>query len=816
MKQNKTSDTNITSHAKVAIIGGGIFGVSLLYHLTKEGWKDIVLLEKGELTSGSTWHAAGQCPHFVGSYNLAKVHYHSTELYKKLEQETGQSTGWHGCGSLRLAYQQEDLDWFYYVKGILDNVGSPAKIISTQEITNIHPFIKLDGIIGALHTPEDGHTDPSSTTNAMAIGARNGGAKIYRHNRVIDIKSRPSGEWELITEKGNIICEHVVNAAGSYCPEVGHMVGLKNIPSINMIHHYLVTEEHPAIKKLKRELPVVRDPHSSCYLRQEGKGLLIGIYEKDAKCWALDGMDWKFNMELLEPELDRLEEHLKKGMDRIPQFRDVGIKKMICGPITHTPDGNFLAGPAPGLKNFWMFCAASVGIAQGGGAGKYMAQWMTYGDADINMLEFDPRRYLSWAHKDYAIAKSIDEYKRMYVTPLPNEGLDVGRPIKKTPIYKKLKDQGAIYIDAFGWERPKWFAETGMQEKYSYKRSNAFPYVQKECEAVYNSVGVLDLSTFTKCEISGEGSEAFLNRLCANRIPKKDGSIVLTHMLNAKGRIQSELTITRLPNNLFYVLSSTASEIRDFDWFNRHVSEREKVNIKNITKDYGVLVLVGPKSRTVLSQLTSQNLNNNDFPWLKGKEILINKIPVRALRVNYVGELGWELHHPMDQMVSLYDAICEVGKKENIVNFGIYAVNSLRMEKAYRGWGSELTGEISLVEAGMDRFFNLKKKNNFFGAKALQEKVQSGVDIKLVYLDVDADNADAMGNEPIYYKNKIVGVTTSGSYGFRVKKSLAFGYVKSDLMNAGSELEIAIQGQRRKAKILDSAVYDQDNQKLKA
>ena len=809
-------EDKIVSHAKVGIIGGGIVGVSLLYHLAKEGWKDLVLLEKGELTSGSTWHAAGQCPHFVGSYNLAKVHHHSTELYKKLEQETGQATGWHGCGSLRLAYKQEDLEWFHYVKGILDNVGSPAKIISTQEIPKIHPFIKSNGIIGALHTPEDGHTDPSSTTNAMAIGARNGGAKIYRHNRVIDIKSRPSGEWELITEKGNIICEHVVNAAGSYCPEVGHMVGLKNIPSINMIHHYLVTEEHPAIKKLKRELPVVRDPHSSCYLRQEGKGLLIGIYEKDAKCWALDGMDWKFNMELLEPELDRLEEHLKKGMDRIPQFRDVGIKKMICGPITHTPDGNFLAGPAPGLKNFWMFCAASVGIAQGGGAGKYMAQWMTYGDADINMLEFDPRRYLSWAHKDYAIAKSIDEYKRMYVTPLPNEGLDVGRPIKKTPIYKKLKDQGAIYIDAFGWERPKWFAETGMQEKYSYKRSNAFPYVQKECEAVYNSVGVLDLSTFTKCEISGEGSEAFLNRLCANRIPKKDGSIVLTHMLNAKGRIQSELTITRLPNNLFYVLSSTASEIRDFDWFNHHVSEREKVNIKNVTQDYGVLILVGPKSRTVLSQLTSQNLNNNDFPWLKGKEILINKIPVRALRVNYVGELGWELHHPMDQMVSLYDAICEVGKKENIVNFGIYALNSMRMEKAYRGWGSELTGEISLVEACMDRFFNLKKKNNFFGAKALQEKVQSGVDIKLVYLDVDADNADAMGNEPIYHKNKIVGVTTSGSYGFRVKKSLAFGYVKSDLMNAGSELEIAIQGQRRKAKILDSAVYDQDNQKLKA
>ena len=805
----------IKSHTKIAIIGGGILGVSLLYHLTKEGWKDLVLIEKGELTSGSTWHAAGQCPHMVGSYNLAKVHLHSTNLYKSLEKETGQATGWHGCGSLRLAYKQEDLDWFFYVKGILDNVGAPAEIISTNEIPKIHPFIKLDGIIGGFHTLEDGHTDPTSTTNAMAKGARNGGAKIYRNNRVIDIKARSSGEWEIITENGNIVCEHVVNAAGSFCPEVSQMVGIKNVPSINMIHHYLVTDEHSEIKKLTKELPVVRDPISSCYLRQEGKGLLIGIYEKNSKCWALDGMDWKFDMELLEPELDRLEEHLNKGMDRIPEFRDVGIKKIICGPITHTPDDNFFAGPAPGLKNFWMLCAASIGIAQGGGAGKYLAQWITYGDADINMLEFEPRRYLSWVNKNYAIEKCKDQYRRMYVTALPNESIEVGRPIKKTPIYKKLKDLGAIYLDSYGWEKPCWFAKPGMREEYSFKRSNAFTYVQKECENVQNNVGLLDLSTFAKYEISGKDSESFLDRLCANRIPKKDGSIVLTHMLNEKGRIQTELTITRFPNNVFYVLSSTASEIRDFDWFNRHLKKGENVSIKNVTLDYGVLVLVGPNSRKVLSQLTSQNLHNNDFPWLKGKEILINKIPVRALRVNYVGELGWELHHPMDQMESLYDSICEVGKKENIINFGTYAVNSLRMEKAYRGWGSELTGEISLVEAGMSRFFNLKKKNNFIGAKALQEKAQSGVDIKIVYLEVDADNADARGNEPVYHNNKVVGVVTSGGYGFRTKKSLAFAYVKSDL-GTGGNLEIEIQGQRRKTKILDKVVYDPDNQKLRA
>ena len=802
------------SHAKVVIIGGGIMGVSLLYHLTKEGWSDVVLIEKGELTSGSTWHAAGQCPHFVGSYNLAKVHFHSTELYKQLEKETGQSTGWHGCGSLRLAYTQKDLDWFYYVKGILNNVGCSAEIVSTQEIPKIHPFIQLDGIIGGLHTPEDGHTDPTSTTNAMAKGARNSGAEIYRHNRVTNIKQLPTDEWELVTEKGNIICEHVVNAAGSFCPEVGLMVGLKNIPSINMIHHYLVTDEHPEIKKLGKELPVVRDPHSSCYLRQEGKGLLIGIYEKNAKCWALDGMNWKFDMELLEPELDRLEEHLKKGMDRIPQFRDVGIKRIICGPITHTPDGNFLAGPAPGLRNFWMFCAASVGIAQGGGAGKYMAQWMTYGDADINMLEFDPRRYLSWTHKDYAVAKCTDEYKRMYVTPLPNESLEVGRPIKTTSIYKKLQDQGAMYIDAFGWERPKWFAKYGIQEEYSFKRSNAFPYVQKECEAVQNSVGILDLSTFSKYEISGEHSETFLDRLCANRIPKKDGSIVLTHMLNEKGRIQSELTITRLPNNLFYVLSSTASEIRDFDWFNFHINKDQKVNIKNVTQTYGVLVLVGPQSRSVLSQLTNADLSNEHFPWLKGKEISINGIPVRALRINYLGELGWELHHPMNQMEQLYKGLMDSGNQYNITNFGTYAVNSLRIEKAYKGWGSELTGEITLVEADMYRFFNLDKKNNFIGAKALKEKLEKGIKIKIVYLEINVDDADAMGNEPVFYQNKIVGIVTSGGFGFRVNKSLAFAYVESNLAEVGREFDIQIQGQKRKAIVLQDMAYDPDNKRL--
>ena len=803
------------SHAKVAIIGGGIMGVSLLYHLVKEGWKDLVLIEKGELTSGSTWHAAGQCPHFVGSFNSAKIHNYSNRLYQELEKETGQPTGWHGCGSIRLALKQEDVDWFHYVKGILDNVGSPAEFVTKEKILSLHPFLKIDDVICGLHTPEDGYTDPTSTTNAMAKGARNGGAEIYRHNRVLEIKKLQSDEWELNTEKGKIVCEHVVNASGSFGIEVGAMVGLTNIPSINMIHHYLVTENHPEIEKRDIELPVIRDPYSNCYLRQEAKGLIVGIYEKNAKAWALDGMDWRFDMELLEPELDRIEDNLVKGMSRIPLFEEVGIKRTICGPITHVPDGNFLAGPAPGLRNYWMFCGTSFGIAQGGGAGKYMAQWMVHGDADINMLEFDCRRYLGWADKDYAWKRSVDEYTRQYATPFPGEEIEVARKIKTTPIYDKLKEQGAQYIDSYGWERPKWFADKKIKEKYSYRRNNAFEYVKKECEAVKNNVGLLDLSTFAKYEISGVDSEKFLDRICSNKIPKKEGSIVLTHMLNEKGRMQSELTITRFANNLFYVLSSTASELRDLDWFINNKKNSEKVNIKNITNNLGVLVLAGPESRSVLSKITDSKLDNENFPWLKGKEILINDINIKALRINYVGELGWELHHPIDQMKKLYDIIMDAGKNNNIINFGTYAVNSLRIEKAYKGWGSELTGEISLIESDMGRFFNLEKKNDFIGANAIQKRLKNGVEIKIVYLEVDVDDADALGNEPVYYNNRIVGVVTSGAYGFRTKKSLAFAYVEAELAEEKKELEVEILGQKKRAIVLKNASYDDENKKLK-
>jgi dimethylglycine dehydrogenase len=806
----------IQSHAKLVVVGGGIMGVSLLYHLTKEGWSDVVLIEKSELTSGSTWHAAGQCPHMLGSLNLAKIHLHSTNLYKSLEKETGQPTGFHETGSLRLAYKKEDLQWFHYVKGILDIAGSPCSIISTDEIHKYHPFIKLDGILGAFYTPEDGYTDPTSTTNAMAKGARDNGAKIYRKNRVTDIEHLPSGEWKVITEKGNITCEHIVNAAGSFCPEVSQMVGIKNVPSINMVHQYLVTESHPEIEKLDKELPVVRDPDSSSYLRQEGKGLLIGPYEQDVAAWALDGMDWKFDMELLEPDLDRIEKHLEKGMDRIPQFKDVGIKRIICGPITHTPDDNFLAGPAPGLKNFWMFCAASIGIAHGGGAGKYMAQWIVHGDSEINMMEFEPRRYLNWVNKEYSVEKSKEQYRRMYVTPMPHEKVEAGRPMKTSGVYQKLKDKSAEYYDLYGWEKPDWFNTDKIKEELSYNRNNIFPYIQKECEHVHNNVGVLDLSTFSKYEITGKDSYQFLDRLCVNRIPKKDGSIILTHTLNSIGRIQSEFIITKVKENHYYALSAAVSEIRDLDWFNQNKQDNEKVTIKNVSLEKGVLGLIGPKSRNVLSKITNTDSSNENFPWLKSREIKINDTEVLALRVNYAGELGWELHIPMNKMSEVYDLLFKEGQSENIIDFGSRALNSMRMEKGYRGWGSELTPEISVVEASLDKFFNLDKKDNFNGSDAVKERLKKGIDTKLVYLEVDAKDADAHGNEPVYYNNERVGLTTSGGYGFRVKKSLAFAYVKPDTAKLGNEFTVDIQGNKIKATIIKEPAFDPENLRLKS
>ena len=789
-------------------------GVALAYHLAEEGCTDVMLLEKGELTSGSTWHAAGQCPSLVGNYNLAKIHAYSNDLYPRLEKLTGQYVSWHASGGIRIARTQEDIDWFHYMKGIADNVGFRMEIVDPAKIKEINPFYNTDGVIAGAWTTDDGHADPSGLTNAMARGAINMGVEIVRHNRVTNISSQPSGEWRVETEKGDVLAEIVVNAAGSFARQISQMVGT-DLPICNMEHQYIVTGPVQEFVERDEEIPVMRDPYASAYIRQEQKSGLIGIYEHEnlAEAWTPNGYPpWESDSELFPDNLDRLMPWLGRAIECLPIVEEAGIKRVVNGAIPHSADGPPMLGPAAGLENFWLCCGSSFGIAQGAGCGKYLAQWMVHGDSEINMTGFDPRRFGNFANDEYMKAKGFQDYGMTYFTPVPGEELPAARECRTSPLYEKLKNKGCVYTQTFGWERPKWFSPDGRDEQYSYHRNNIFDVVRDECIAVRGQVGILDLTGFAKYEVAGRDAEAFLNRLCANRMPKPNG-IVLAHILSDNGRIAGEVSITRLSEDCYYLLSAAGAELRDMDHLLQSCIEGEDVVVENVTDTRGVLVLAGPNSRNVLSKLTDAPLDNKNFSWLTGREIQVAGVTVRALRVNYVGELGWELHPPIEDLETLYDAIWETGQQYGIVDFGLYAVNSLRIEKAYRGWGAELTNEVNMLEADMERFVKFDKEC-FTGKESMLQ--QQSPNFKLVYFEVDAIDSDVRGGEPIFNGEECVGVTTSGGYGFAVEKSLGFGYVSPELAEAGISVSVDLLGERCSATVLPGPAYDPNNERLRS
>ena len=801
------------SSARVVIIGGGIMGASLLYHLAELGWTDIMLIEKDELTSGSTWHAAGQCPSITGSYNLAKIHAYSNELYPQLEGLTGQYVSWHKSGGIRFATNERELAWLRYIEGYSKIIGFDMQIIPPEEIRRINPFVTTDGVIAGGYTTGDGHADPSGICNALAIGAKNMGATIVRKNRVTGLSQLPSGEWDVETEKGTIRAGIVVNAAGCYARQVAQMAGI-DIPVTNMEHHYIVTDPIPAFMDRDTEIPVMRCPYVSGYFRQEQKSGLIGVYENIglAEAWAPKGMpEWESTSELFIDDLDRIAKWLERAIERMPVFGEVGIRRIVNGAIPHTPDGGPLLGPAAGLKNFWHCCGTSFGIAQGGGSGKYLAQWMVYGDADINMAEFDPRRYGPYADEAYSREKVFLDYRMTFTTRLPGEEEPDGRPQKTSPLYATLKDAGAVYGETYGWERPKWFSLDGRAEEGGYHRTNVFEVVADEVKAVADAVGIIDLSGFAKYDVTGPDAERFLNRICANRMPTKPGGVALVHPLSSQGRIQGEMTVTRMADDHFYCLSAAAAEQRDWDWMVQSKRPDEDVTFLNRTMDLGVLVLSGPKSRDLLSRLTDADLSNAGFRWLSGQEISVAGIPLRALRVSYVGELGWELHAPMADLPALYAALWDAGQDLGITNIGLYALNAMRMEKGYKAWGTELTNELTMVEADMGRFLALKK-DDFVGKQATLDAPER---FRIVYGAVDAANVDPRGAEPCMVGDRCIGLTTSGGYGYRTGQSLFFACVPLDHAAPGAQFDIQLQGQRQKATVLASPVYDPDNAKMK-
>ncbi|WP_420446324.1 FAD-dependent oxidoreductase [Candidatus Poriferisodalis sp.] len=828
--------------AQCVIVGGGAMGAGLLYALAHEGWTDTILVEKGELTSGSTWHAAGLIPNFIGDLNMAKVHQEAISLYPRIEAETGLSAGWHGCGAIRLARTADEADWHHYVHAMLTQIGVESHLIGPSEIAELHPLLTdLDDVQLGFHTPHDGWTDPSSCTNAMAKGARDLGCRIMRHTLVTGMTQRPDGTWDVAVVRGGadparrrngangeddreiIHCEHVVNAAGHYAPQLGAMIGL-DVPIVSVIHQYLVTETVPEVAALGFELPVVRDPRASCYYRQEIDGLLIGPYEMSgARAYGIDGIDWDLHFHLPGQDLDVLEECLDFAQQRIGVLASAGIKQVVSGPITHTPDSGYLMGPAPGVRNYWHCNGASIGITQGPGAGKYLAQWIVHGQTEINVRSMDPRRFGDHTGPKSAFAydKAIDEYHEMYQVRLPGEQRDAGRPIKTTPLWSRLDALGARWQEIYGWERPQYFAPDGTPEAHSFRRSNAHDLVGAEVRGVRERVGVADLSAFAKFEVTGAAAAALLDRLSANRLPGRDGGIRLTHMLTPLGGIECEMTIARLAPDRFWLASAIMGQSHDFDWLRDHVEDGEQVSVRDATDDTAILGVTGPRARDVLAPLTDADLSNDAFSWLTVQQITAAGVPAIALRVSYVGELGWELHCGMEGAARIYDAVAESGEPHGLVHFGSYAMNVMRIEKAYKAWGSELTTEITPVEARLGRFVDYQRP--FVGrdaAAARRECEERGepLSMVLVYCEVDATDNEVRGNEPAFApgSDEPMGIGTSGAWGHTVGRSLAFVYVDPRFEAPGSTFELDLLGERRTATVLAEAAYDPANKALRA
>ncbi|MEQ8666748.1 MAG: FAD-dependent oxidoreductase [Rhodospirillales bacterium] len=804
---------SIPSQARVVIVGGGIMGCGLAYHLAHEGWSDVVLLEKAELTSGSTWHAAGQITHSTSSFGLGKCVDYNIGLYSgKLEAETGHSVTWHDCGSFRLAYTEDEMDWLRHTLSVGRALKFNIELVTPDRVAELHPFYNLDGVLGALHTPDDGHADPSGITQALAAGARQLGIRIVRRCRATDIRRQPGGEWCVSTEQGDIVCEHVVNAGGTYARQMGEWSGLQ-LPMTSMTHHYFVTDTVPEFLEFDHELPVVRDDRLvSGYIRMEQKSGLIGIYEKENPnaVW-LDHCPWEAENELFEADYDRIMPCLENALERMPIFAELGIKREVHGAISHPPDGNPLIGPAPGVRNYWCCCGTQIGIGWGPGLTRELARWMVHGAADISMREFDPRRFGDYAEKPWQVIKAKEDYCLRHEIPFPHFNRLAGRPVKPSPLYDRLKAKGAVYEEVFGHERPRWFARDGVEQRdvYSFRRTVVHDIVGKEVAAVRNGVGIMDISAFTKVEVSGPDAETFLDGLVANRVPGKVGGIVLAHLLNRRGRIEIELTVVRLAEDRFYLVCAAFFEQRLLDHLNHHLSSGD-VRITKRSDAWSAIALQGPTSRDVLAANTDAALDNASFRWLSAQEIAIAGHPMWAFRMSYAGELGWEIHGPRETMLAVYDALWSTGETYGIADYGSFAMNAMRMEKMFKGAG-ELTNEVTLPEADVMRFVKMDK-GDFVGKAPTQASIDGDLPWVCAYLEIEPDGIiDGHGGEAVLLNGEVVGSTSSVAYGHSVGKILAFAYIKPKAAAVGTDLEVVIAGEPRAARVLGEPAYDPEN-----
>lgn len=811
----------LPSHAQIVVIGGGIIGCSTAYHLARDHKADVLLLEQGALTSGSTWHAAGLVGQLRSSASITRVLKYSVELYKGLEAETGLATGWKMTGCLRLATNQDRWTEFKRLATTAGSFGMEMHLVSPEEVKRMWPLMNVDDLVGASWLPTDGQASPSDITQSLAKGARMHGAKIVENVRVTGFEMKDGRITAVKTTLGDVACEKVVNCAGQWARQVGEMAGI-NVPLQAVKHQYIITEK---IDGLSSDAPTIRDPDRRTYYKEEVGGLVMGGYEPNPQPWLTDDLpnDWAFR--LFDDDYDHFEQHMIQAVTRVPALETVGVKQMINGPESFTPDGNFILGAAPECKN--MFVGAgfnAFGIASGGGAGWVLAQWVIDGEAPLDLWVVDIRRFAGM-HRDrqWVCDRTLEAYGKHYTIAFPHEEYESGRPRLVSPLYDRLKASGAVFGSKLGWERPNWFAPSGMepQDVYSMGRQNWFGPVGDEHRHVREAVGVFDQSSFAKYELSGPDALKALDWICANDVNKPAGRLTYTQLLNTRGGIEADLTVARIAEDKFYIVTGTGFRTHDFGWISDHIPPGLNCTLADITEDWGTLSLMGPRARDVLTGVTTADVSNTAFPFGHVREIGIASATVRALRVTYVGELGWELHIPINALGEVYDALMAAGKSHDIRPIGYRALESLRLEKGYRAWSSDITPNDTPFEAGLGWAVKLRKNTDFLGRRALEGLAGQPLKKRLMGFTVDDPSIVLAGRETILRNGEPVGYLTSGGYGYTLGRNIGYGYVRNtegvsdDYLKAG-RYELVVAAEKTPANLHFGPMVDPAMDKIKA
>jgi len=792
-------------HYRVVIIGGGVVGVSVAYHLTKLGWSDVLLLERSELTSGSTWHAAGGFHTLNGDTNMAALQGYTIRLYRELEELTGMSCGLHHVGGVTLADSPERFDMLKAERAKHRYMGLETDIVGPAEIAKIAPITNTSGILGALYDPLDGHLDPSGTTHAYAKAAKMGGATIRTHAMVHETRPHPDG-WEVVTKDGSIIAEHLINAAGLWAREVGHMAGIE-LPLHPMEHQYIVTDDVAEIYERNEEHPHVMDPAGESYLRQEGRGLCIGFYEQKARPWAVDGTPWDFGHELLPDDFDKIDESIAFAYRRFPVLERAGVKSVIHGPFTFAPDGNPLVGPVPGLRNYWSACGVMAGFSQGGGVGLSLAQWMIAGEAERDITAMDVARFPSWLKPGYTRPKVVENYQRRFSISYPNEELPAGRPLRQTPMYDIFEGMGAVWGQQFGLEVANYFAEDGEErfEKPSFRRSNAWEATRREVHAVRASVGINETHNFGKYRVTEPGARGWLERVMAGRLPRP-GQLSLTPMLSQKGKLLGDFTVSCLDEETFHLTASYGAQDIHMRWFDRHASE--DATVENISDTLTGFQISGPNAGKVLARVTRSDVSG--FRFLDVRRLPIGMISCLVQRVSYTGDLGYEIYcSPMEQR-HLWHSLWEAGQDFGMRPFGMRAMMSLRLDKFFGSWMAEFSPDYTPAETGLARFMDMSR--DFIGKAAAKAERPTR---QLCAFEVDATDADVVAYEPIFIADEVVGFCTSGGYSHTADKSIAQGFIPVEAAMAGREVDIEILGTRRAARVITEPLFDGNGARMR-